>query len=146
MTVEHKTSRFSLRKKGLRSTLVWTAWPRNRLVFGDRIFLRKNETMFIVQNFFAALAVVIDLVLTAYFYIVIARAILSWVNPDPYNPIVRFLYNVTEPVLRIIRRRIPAVYGGVDFAPMIVILAIYFLQRFLVPSIAGIGMRMGMGM
>ena len=102
--------------------------------------------MFILQNFFAALAVVIDLVLTAYFYIVIARAILSWVNPDPYNPIVRFLYNVTEPVLRIIRGRIPAVYGGVDFAPMIVILAIYFLQRFLVPSIAGIGMRMGMGM
>jgi YggT family protein len=100
--------------------------------------------MFIVQNFFAALAVVIDLVLTAYFYIVIARAILSWVNPDPYNPIVRFLYNVTEPVLYAIRKRVPMFFGGVDFSPMVVILGIYFLDSFLVPTLAGMAVRMGM--
>ena len=63
-------------------------------------------------------------------WIIIIRSLLSWVNPDPWNPIVRFLYQVTEPVLRPIRRRLPVT--GIDFSPVVVILAIYFLQRFLV--------------
>jgi YggT family protein len=68
--------------------------------------------------------------------IVIARAILSWVNPDPYNPIVRFLYNVTEPVLHRIRRAIPVDFGGIDFTPMILILALVFLDQFAVPTLS----------
>jgi YggT family protein len=76
-------------------------------------------------------------------WVIIARAILSWVSPDPYNPIVRFLYNVTEPVLYAIRRRVPVFFGGIDFSPMIVILAIYFLDSFLVPSLAGLALRIG---
>jgi YggT family protein len=68
-------------------------------------------------------------------WIVIARAILSWVNPDPYNPIVRFIHNVTEPVLYQIRKRIPLNFGGIDFSPIIVLLAVIFLQQFVVASL-----------
>jgi YggT family protein len=68
-------------------------------------------------------------------WIIIAQAVLSWVNPDPYNPIVRFIRQVTEPVLYEIRRRIPTVFGGIDFSPLIVLLAIIFLQEFLVKSL-----------
>jgi YggT family protein len=74
-------------------------------------------------------------VLWAYFWVIIARAVISWVSPDPFNPIVRFLYRVTEPVLRPIRRRLPTFQMGLDLSPMIVILAIYFLQSFLVESL-----------
>jgi YggT family protein len=68
-------------------------------------------------------------------WIVIARAILSWVNPDPYNPIVRFIHNVTEPVLYRIRAKIPVSFGGIDFSPIIVILGVIFLQNFVVNSL-----------
>jgi YggT family protein len=68
-------------------------------------------------------------------WIVIARAVLSWVNPDPYNPIVRFIHNVTEPVLYRIRTRIPVDFGGIDFSPIIVILGVVFLQNFVVSSL-----------
>ncbi len=71
---------------------------------------------------------VLILVIKAYIFIVIARALISWVNPDPYNPIVRFLHNVTEPVLYQIRRFIPVHFGGIDLTPMILILALIFLQ------------------
>ena len=91
--------------------------------------------MFIIAYFLKALADILHLALNAYMYIVIARAILSWVNPDPYNPIVRFLYNVTEPVLYRIRRMLPFSIGGIDFTPMILILVIIFLDRFIVPSL-----------
>ena len=91
--------------------------------------------MFIISYFLMALADILHIVLNIYMYIVIARAILSWVNPDPYNPIVRFLYNVTEPVLYRIRRLLPFNMGGIDFTPMILILAIIFLDRFIVPSL-----------
>lgn len=80
-----------------------------------------------------ALANLVSLVLWAYMWIVIIRALLSWVNPDPHNPIVRFLYRATEPVLRPIRQRLPTWQMGLDLSPLIVILVIYFLQRFLVP-------------
>jgi YggT family protein len=68
-------------------------------------------------------------------WIVIARAVLSWVNPDPYNPIVRFIHNVTEPVLYRIRSKIPVNFGGIDFSPIIVILIVIFLQNFVVNSL-----------
>jgi YggT family protein len=91
--------------------------------------------MFMVGNLILALAKLLELVLWAYFWIIIARAVISWVSPDPFNPIVRFLYRVTEPVLRPIRRRLPTFQMGLDLSPMLVILAIYFLQSFLVESL-----------
>ena len=91
--------------------------------------------MFIIGNFLKAVAVVLHYVLTFYMWIVVARAVLSWVNPDPYNPIVRFIHNVTEPVLYRIRTRIPVDFGGIDFSPIIVILCVIFLENFIVNSL-----------
>ncbi|OGQ97596.1 MAG: hypothetical protein A2521_10475 [Deltaproteobacteria bacterium RIFOXYD12_FULL_57_12] len=99
--------------------------------------------MFMISNFLLALAKLIDFVLGAYMWIIVGRAIISWVNPDPYNPIVRFLYEVTEPVLSRIRRVIPAFIGGMDLSPMILILAIIFLQSFLVPTLKQLAVTMG---
>jgi YggT family protein len=99
--------------------------------------------MFIVANFLLAVAKILNIALTLYMFIVIARAVISWVNPDPYNAIVRFLYATTEPVLYSIRRRLPISFGGFDFSPIIVILAIYFIQQFLVNSLIQIAVRIG---
>ena len=92
--------------------------------------------MFILLgNFLHASATVIQYALNFYMWVIIARAILSWVNPDPYNQIVRFIHNITEPVLYPIRSRVPYM-GGIDVSPIIVILGIVFLEKFLVGSIA----------
>ena len=91
--------------------------------------------MFVIGNLLAAVAKVLDIALTIFMWIVIARAILSWVSPDPYNPIVRFIHNVTEPVLYQVRRKIPLSFGGIDFSPIIVLLAVIFLQQFVVQSL-----------
>lgn len=99
--------------------------------------------MFVVNNFFMALAGIVDFLLTAYTWVIIGRVIISWVNADPYNPIVRFLYDVTEPVLGRIRRVLPLSMGGIDFSPMILIVAIMFLQSFLVPTLKHIAAGMG---
>ena len=99
--------------------------------------------MFVLANFLIAIATVLGMLITLYTYVIIARAIISWVNPDPYNPIVRFLYNVTEPVLYRVRRTIPFAYaGGIDFSPLIVILGLYFLQIFLVRSLQDFALAM----
>lgn len=90
--------------------------------------------MFIAENFVVALAKILDIALSLYMWILIARAVISWVNPDPYNPIVMFLYRITEPVLAPVRRWLPLRNLGIDLSPMIVILAIIFLQSFLVRS------------
>jgi YggT family protein len=91
--------------------------------------------MFVLANFIVAVAKVLDFGLNVFLWLIIIRAVLSWVNPDPYNPIVRFLNRATDPLLYWIRRRLPVVYGGLDLSPMIAILAIYFLQFFLVRSL-----------
>ena len=91
--------------------------------------------MYIVGYFLMAVANVLNFVLLFFMWIVIARAILSWVNPDPYNPIVRFIHNVTEPVLYQVRKKLPINFGGIDFTPIIVILIIYFLRDFVVNSL-----------
>jgi YggT family protein len=96
--------------------------------------------MVILGNFLIAIAKIINIALTFYMWIIIGRAVISWVNPDPYNPIVRFLNSVTEPVLYPIRRRMPFL-GGFDFSPVIVILAIVFIQTFLVQSLADLAIR-----
>ncbi len=91
--------------------------------------------MFIIGNFLNALAILVDFVLSAYMWIIIGRAVVSWVGADPYNPIVRFLHEATEPVLGRLRRAVPVAVGGIDFSPMLVILAIIFLRSFLVPTL-----------
>ena len=99
--------------------------------------------MFIFSNFLMAVAKILNIGLTIYMWIIIARAVISWVSPDPYNPIVRFLNNVTEPVLYRIRRFIPVYFGGFDFSPILVIVAIIFIQTFLVQSLYQLAARLG---
>ena len=91
--------------------------------------------MFILGYFLMAVAKVIDIALLFFMWIVVARAVLSWVSPDPYNPIVRFIYTATEPVLYRIRSIIPIGFGGIDFSPIIVFLGIVFLRTFVVSSL-----------
>lgn len=99
--------------------------------------------MFVLKNFMMSLAGVLDFLLQAYMWIVIGRAVISWVNADPYNPVVRFLFEVTEPLLSRIRRWIPISMGGIDFSPMILIMMIMFLQSFLVPTLKQMAGAMG---
>jgi YggT family protein len=98
--------------------------------------------MFVLGNLLDALAVILHYVLQGYMWIVIIRALLSWVNPDPYNPIVRALYALTDPVLSRLRRRFPLMAGSIDFSPWVVILVIMFLDRFLVASLAQLALRL----
>ncbi len=99
--------------------------------------------MFIVGNFLQAIAVILNTVLTLYFWIVIVSAVLSWVSPDPYNPIVRIIYNLTEPVFNWVRRALPfTLLGGIDLSPIIVLLVIQFLKIFLVQSISQLAVTM----
>ncbi|MHB8791245.1 MAG: YggT family protein [Desulfobulbaceae bacterium] len=97
--------------------------------------------MFMLTNFLLSLAKLIDFVLSAYMWVVIARAVISWVNADPYNPVVRFLVQVTDPILSRIRRFLP-IMGGIDLSPMVLILAIIFLQSFLVPTLKQIALTL----
>ena len=96
----------------------------------------------IAGYFFSATATVLGVVLQLYMWIIIVRALLSWVNPDPYNPIVRFLYSITEPVLYRVRKLVPMSGIGIDFSPIIVLLLIIFLQEFLVNSLHLVAMRL----
>jgi YggT family protein len=100
--------------------------------------------MFVLSNFIIALAKIIDIALTLYMWVIVFRAVISWVNADPYNKVVIFLYRITEPVLRQIRRLMPRFFysTGIDFSPIIVILAIIFLQYFLVETIVGLARRL----
>ncbi|HMA84131.1 MAG TPA: YggT family protein [Desulfosalsimonadaceae bacterium] len=98
--------------------------------------------MFLLGNFIRALAEILNIGLTLFMWIVIAQAILSWVNPDPFNPIVRFINQVTEPVLYQIRKRIPTAFGGIDFSPIIVLLGVVFLKIFVVESLLHISMML----
>jgi YggT family protein len=90
-----------------------------------------------------ALATVINLVFQIYFYIVIGRAIISWVNPDPYNPIVRFLHNATEPVLYRIRKLLPVHFGGIDLSPIILLVGLEVVRQVLISLIATVMRGMG---
>jgi len=101
--------------------------------------------MFVFGDFIVSIAKILDYLLEIYKWIIIIAALISWVNPDPYNPIVRFLYSVTEPVLRPIRRIIGFRLGPIDISPIIVILGIIFAQTFLVRSLIKFGYELGGG-
>ena len=79
---------------------------------------------------------VVHLAITIYVWIIIIRALISWVSPDPFNPVVRFLYRATEPVLRPVRQRVPTYQIGFDLSPLLVIIALEIVDRFVLPSIA----------
>jgi YggT family protein len=98
--------------------------------------------MFVFGNLLGALALVIEYSLQIYSWIVIARVVISWVNADPYNPIVRAIYSLTEPVLYRIRRALPVYGGGIDFSPIVVFIGIMFLQSFLVQTLRQLAFRM----
>ena len=98
--------------------------------------------MYVLANLIYALAMVLNFAITAYIWIIIIRALLSWVNPDPYNPIVRFLAAITDPVLSPIRKRLPYL-GGIDISPVIVILILYFLRYFIVPTLVRFAIDLG---
>jgi YggT family protein len=97
--------------------------------------------MFMIGNFITAIATVINLALQFYIFIVFGRVIISWVSADPNNPIVRFLKKATDPVLNRIQRYIPPM-GGLDLSPIALLLAIYFLQIFLVQTLMRIGQNL----
>jgi len=98
--------------------------------------------MFVARNFIVAIATIVDYVLWAYMWVFIARAVLSWVSPDPYNPIVRAIYALTEPVLSPLRRKLPLYAGSIDFSVVVAVLIIIFLQRFVVRSLFEFAYRM----
>ncbi|MEW5758500.1 MAG: YggT family protein [Candidatus Omnitrophota bacterium] len=98
--------------------------------------------MFIISNLLIALANVLDIVLTILYWLILIRAIISWVSPDPYNPIVQFLNAVTEPILSPIRRMIPFNFRiGIDISPIIAFLLIIFIKTFLVKTLLEISSR-----
>jgi len=98
--------------------------------------------MFVLGNFILSVAGILDMLLSLYKWVIIIAALISWVNPDPYNPIVRFLYSVTEPALRPIRRMIGYRLGPIDISPIIVILVIIFIQKFLIGSLSEFGYKL----
>jgi YggT family protein len=98
--------------------------------------------MFIAGNLLEGIATVLHAVLEIYMWVIIVRALISWVNPDPYNPIVQFLQRVTDPVLYQIRKRLGMGSMGFDFSPIIAILLIMFLQIAVVGSLKDLAIRM----
>jgi YggT family protein len=98
--------------------------------------------MFVAANLLLGMAKVLDMLLWFYMWVLIARIVISWVNADPYNPIVRAIVSVTEPLLYRIRRSLPVYGGGIDFSPLVVFAGIYFLQIFLVQSLVDLAMRL----
>jgi YggT family protein len=99
--------------------------------------------VFVLGNVLRAIATLLDMVLSLYMWIIIIRALISWVNPDPHNPIVQFLYKVTEPVLAPIRRLIPMGRIGIDFSPLIVLFIIIFLKQALITTLHQAALRLG---
>ena len=98
--------------------------------------------MFILGNLLSAFATILDIALEIYKWIILVRVLLSWVNPDPYNPIVQVLHSITEPVLVRVRQLMPMSGLGIDFSPIIVFLVIIFLQEFLVNSLGMVAQRL----
>jgi len=99
--------------------------------------------MFILSNFLVGVASVLDIALTIAYWLILVRAIISWVNPDPHNPIVQFLYKTTEPILYPIRKILPAgLRWGIDISPIIAFLAIMFLRSFLVKTLLDMALRL----
>ncbi len=99
--------------------------------------------MFVISNFLVAVANALDVLLTILYWLILIRVLISWVNPDPDNQIVQFLYKVTEPILNLIRKILPFSFRlSIDISPIIAFLAIIFLKSFLVKTILDLAMRL----
>ena len=99
--------------------------------------------MFALSNFLIAIAKVLDIGLTILYWLILIRALISWINPDPYNPIVQFLYKTTEPILYPIRKILPLNFRfGIDISPIIAFLVIIFLESFLVRTLTELASRL----
>ena len=99
--------------------------------------------MIVVANTMSAIALVLGSLLSLYFWIVIIAAVLTWVRPDPYNPIVRILRTLTEPVFYRVRKWLPFTYSsGMDFSPVVVLLAIELFNRIVINSLAQYAMTL----
>jgi len=98
--------------------------------------------MFVMGNFIFAVAVILQYLITILTWIIIIRALISWVNPDPYNVIVQILHRITEPILSPIRRIIPMRNAGIDISPIIAILLLWFVRLFVVNSLLGLAIRL----
>ncbi len=99
--------------------------------------------MFVISNFLSSLAQVIDVTLTVLYWLIIVRALISWVSPDPNNPIVQILYKTTEPILYPIRKVLPLDFRfGIDISPIIAFLIIIFLKSFLVRTILDLSLKL----
>lgn len=99
--------------------------------------------MFIISNFLFAFARVLDFILNALTWIIVIRALISWVNPDPYNTIVQFLHKITEPIFYPIRKLLPFNFqSGIDLSPIIAILIIIFCRSFLVQTLFDLALKM----
>ena len=96
--------------------------------------------MFVLANLIHALASILNIVLTIYYWLILFRAIISWVNPDPFNPIVQFVHRMTEPVLERLRRLLPP--KPLDISPILAFLGIIFLQSFLIRTLQDLAMRL----
>ena len=99
--------------------------------------------MFVVGNLVQAIAAVLDVLLQTLLLIVLINALLSWVRPDPSNPIVMFLERVSDLVCDPIRRVLPTHVSGIDFAPFLAMLIIWFVKMFLVGTLNDLAVRMG---
>ena len=99
--------------------------------------------MFAIGNMLYAVATILDYILTIANWLIIIRALISWVNPDPYNGIVQFLNKTTEPILAPFRRLVPAHTMGIDISPIFALIFIWFLQLFLVRTLIDLALRLG---
>ena len=97
--------------------------------------------MFILGNLVRAIAEILGMVINLYLFLVVGRAVISWVSPDPYNPIVQFLYRATEPALAPIRRRI-GIIGGLDVSPLVLMLGLAFARTFIVRTLIDLASRL----
>jgi YggT family protein len=99
--------------------------------------------MFILSNFLIGLAHVLDVVLNILWWLILIRALISWVNPDPFNPLVQFLYKTTEPILYPIRKLLPLDFRfGIDISPIIAFLLIIFLKSFLIKTLIDLALHL----
>ncbi len=111
-------------------------------LFERTVKIKEMVNMFVLGNFFQALGTILGFLIEILWWLVIIRALLSWVNPDPYNPIVQFIERATEPLLLPFRRIIPMERLGIDLSPLVAILFLYFAKIFIVQTLMGMAIRM----
>ncbi len=99
--------------------------------------------MIVIATLLQALAQILHMVINIYIWVIIIAALITWVRPDPYNPIVQALFRLTEPAYALVRRYIPTVIGGIDLAPLIIIIVLQFIDLFFVRLLLNLAYRLG---